>query len=164
MWHRDWWYWKFSTLITVWLKIKIFMIIGYALYSGTSFIRHLDYPDKLNSATYINTHAQRAWLMTFWGYGHSWSRSLEAAETYPGQNWLTYVVVWTLLTMLILHRYGLKTRHHISGEKTKHFSYPDCFTYPVCQHQGFGQRGPDNRGCTVDPMNNGYWLTFLQVY
>ena len=41
-------------------------------YSGTSiirtsFIQHLDYPDMLNSAKYINTHAQRAWPMTFWG-------------------------------------------------------------------------------------------------
>ena len=58
--------------------------------------------------------------------------------------------VWTLLTMIVLYyRYRLKTRHHISGEKTKHFSYPDYFTCPVCQHQGCGQRGPDNRGCTV---------------
>ena len=51
--------------------------------------------------------------------------------------------------MIILYRYRLKIRHHISGEKTKHFSYPDYFTYPVCQHQGCGQRGPDNQGCTV---------------
>ena len=91
-------------------------IVCTELYSGTSiiqtsFIRHLNYPDMLNSAKYINTHAQRTWPMTFWGCGHISSRSL---ETYPGQNWLICVVVWTLLTMIILHRYHLKTRHHIS--------------------------------------------------
>ena len=32
----------------------------------------------------------------------------------------------------ILYRYRLMTRHQIFGEKTKHFSYPDNFTYPVC--------------------------------
>ena len=61
------------------------------LYSGTSiiqtsFIRHLDYPDMLNSAKCINTHVQRAWPMTFLGCGHGLARSLEAAETYPGQK------------------------------------------------------------------------------
>ena len=45
-------------------------------YSGTliiwtSFIQHLDYPDKLTSATYINTHAQWALPMTYWGCRHS---------------------------------------------------------------------------------------------
>ena len=32
----------------------------------------------------------------------------------------------------------------VFDEKTKHFSYPDYFTNLVCQHQGCGQRGPDN--------------------
>ena len=40
-------------------------------------------------------------------------------------------------------------RHHKSGEKSRHFSYPDYFTYPVCQRSACGQRSPDNRGCTV---------------
>ena len=131
------------------------------LYSGnliirTSFIRHLDYSDTLNSSKYINMHAQRVWPMTFWGCGHSWSRSLKAEETYPGQDWPTCIVVWTLLTMIILYRYCFKTRHHISGEKTKHYSYPDYFTYPVCQHQGCGQRGLDNRGCTCTVIAKGF--------
>ena len=43
----------------------------------------------------------------------------------------------------------LKARYHKSGEKSRHFSYPDYFTYPVCHDQPCGQRGPDNRGCTV---------------
>ena len=34
--------------------------------------------------------------------------------------------------------------HVEKGEKGKHFSYPDYFTYPV-----IGTRCPDNRGCTV---------------
>ena len=28
-----------------------------------------------------------------------------------------------------------RRRYHKSGEKGKHFSYPDYFTYPVCQDQ-----------------------------
>ena len=39
--------------------------------------------------------------------------------------------------------------HIEKGEKSKHFSYPDYFTYPVSQHGRLGQRCPDNRGCTV---------------
>ena len=39
--------------------------------------------------------------------------------------------------------------HIETGEKSKHFSYPDYFTYPVSQHGRLGQRCPDNRGCTV---------------
>ena len=35
----------------------------------------------------------------------------------------------------MLCRYRLKARHHKSSEKTRHFNYPDYFTYPVCQHQ-----------------------------
>ena len=38
----------------------------------------LVYPDSLNSAKYINKHAQRACPMIFWGCG---SRSMDAAET-----------------------------------------------------------------------------------
>ena len=33
----------------------------------TSFIQHLDYPDMLNSAKYINTNVQRACPITFGG-------------------------------------------------------------------------------------------------
>ena len=39
--------------------------------------------------------------------------------------------------------------HVKKGEKSKHFSYPDYFTYPDSQHWRLGQRCPDNRGCTV---------------
>ena len=39
--------------------------------------------------------------------------------------------------------------HIETGEKSKHFSYPDYFTYPVSQHGRLGHRCPDNRGCTV---------------
>ena len=39
--------------------------------------------------------------------------------------------------------------HIEKGEKSKHFSYPDYFTYPVSRHGPLGQRCPDNRGCTV---------------
>ena len=83
------------------------------------------------------------------GCDHSWLRSLDAVGTCPGQNRLTCVLVWMLLTVIILYRYHLKTRHHELNEKSKHFSYPDYFTYPVCQHQGCGQRGLDNRSSTV---------------
>ena len=31
--------------------------------------------------------------------------------------------------------YHLKARYHKSGEKNRHFSYLDYFTYPVCQDQ-----------------------------
>ena len=37
-----------------------------------------------------------------------------------------------------------------TDEKSKHFSYPDYFTYPVSQHGRHGQRCPDNRGCAVE--------------
>ena len=37
-------------------------------------------------------------------------------------------------------------RHIEIGEKNRHFSYPDYFTYPVLQHGRLGQRCPDNRG------------------
>ena len=47
------------------------------------------------------------------------------------------------------YRYRLKARYPKSGEKSRHFSYPDYFIYPVCHDQPCGQRGPDNRGCTV---------------
>ena len=40
------------------------------------------------------------------------------------------------------------------SEKSKHLSYPDYFTYLVCQHQGCVQRGPDDRGSTV-PVSQG---------
>ena len=124
------------------------------MYSGTSIIRisfiwHLDYPDMLNSAKCINMQTQRAWPMTVWGCGYSWSRSLDAIEICPGQNWLTCVFVWMLLTVIILYRYPLKTRHHKFSEKSKHFSYSNYFTYLVYQHQGCDQRGPDNQGSTV---------------
>ena len=39
-----------------------------------------------------------------------------------------------------------KPGHVEKGEKGKHFSYPNYFTYPVLQHWS---RCPDNRGCTV---------------
>ena len=39
--------------------------------------------------------------------------------------------------------------HVEKGEKGKHFSYLDYFTYPVLQHWSLGPRCPDNRGCTV---------------
>ena len=39
--------------------------------------------------------------------------------------------------------------HVEKGEKSKHFSYPDYFTYPDSQHWRLGQRCPDNRGSTV---------------
>ena len=103
----------------------------------------------LNSVKCINMHAQRVWLITVWGCGlGQLTRSLELAETCPGQNRLTCVLVWMLLTVIIyiLYRYHLKTRHHKFGEKTKNFSYPDYYTYLVGQHQGCG---PDNRGSTV---------------
>ena len=54
-----------------------------------------------------------------------------------------------LLTVIILYRYPLKTRHHKFSEKSKHFSYSNYFTYLVYQHQGCDQRGPDNQGSTV---------------
>ena len=43
------------------------------------------------------------------------------------------------------------TKHIERREKkySKHFSYPDYFTYPVSQHGRLGQRCPDNQGCTV---------------
>ena len=42
------------------------------MYSRTSivwasFMRHLDHPDILRAAKYINTHVQRVWLMTAGG-------------------------------------------------------------------------------------------------
>ena len=43
--------------------------------------------------------------------------------------------------MIMLYRYRLKARYHKSGEKSRHFSYPD---YLVCHDQPYGQRGPDN--------------------
>ena len=46
------------------------------LLSGT------DYPDMLKLTRYTNTHAQSAWVMTFWGCGNSWSRRLAVAKTY----------------------------------------------------------------------------------
>ena len=51
--------------------------------------------------------------------------------------------------MILLYRYRLKARYYKSGEKSRHFGYPDYFTYPVCQDQPCGQRSPDNRGWTV---------------
>ena len=57
-----------------------------------------------------------------------------------------------LLTVIILYRYRLKTRHHKFSEKSKHFGYLDYFTYPVCQHQGCVQRSPDNRDSTASRM------------
>ena len=52
----------------------------------------------------------------------------------------------------MLYKYRLKARYHKSGEKSRHFSYPDYFTYPVYHDQPRGQRGPDNRGCTVSTL------------
>ena len=49
--------------------------------------------------------------------------------------------------------------HIETGEKSKHFSYRDYFTYPVSQHGRLGQRCPDNRGCTVDSFRNFYTQT-----
>ena len=34
-----------------------------------------------------------------------------------------------LLTVIMHIMYRLKARHHKSGEKRRHFSYPDYFTY-----------------------------------
>ena len=51
--------------------------------------------------------------------------------------------------VIILYRYGLNTRHN-----SKHFSFPDYFSYLVCQHQGCIQMGPDSSGSTVATHTN----------
>ena len=43
----------------------------------------------------------------------------------------------------------LKSKYHESGEKSRHFSFLDYFTHPVCHDHPCQQRGPDNRSCTV---------------
>ena len=53
------------------------------IYSATSIIW-----TSSSSPKYTNTHAQSAWLITFWGCGNSWSRHLAVVKTYPiDQNW-----------------------------------------------------------------------------
>ena len=38
---------------------------------------------------------------------------------------------------------------HKSGEKCRHFNYPDYFANPLCQYHPYGQTGLDNQSCTV---------------
>ena len=98
-------------------------------YSGTSIIRtsfiwHLDYPDMLNSAKYINMHAQRACLRTFGGVATvDWGAWMLQRLAQAKINWLICVVVWMLLSVIILHRCRLKTRHHI------HVLYSTCIRW-----------------------------------
>ena len=49
-----------------------------------------------------------------------------------------------------------KSWHHKSGEKSKHFSYPNFFAYPNTWIAGVGQRGSDNRGWTVHLYKDKY--------
>ena len=86
-----------------------------------------------------------------------WPQLIEKSgcrRDFPGQNQLTCVLVRILLTVIILYRYRLKTRHHKFSEKSKQFSYLDYFTYPVCQHQHCVQRCPDNRGSAVSQSSD----------
>ena len=55
--------------------------------------------------------------------------------------------------MIILYR--LWARYHKPGEKCRHlnFQLSGHFTYPVWQRSAGGQRGPDNRGCTVSILH-----------
>ena len=70
----------------------------------TSFIRNLDYPDLLQTSKYISTHVQRVWPMILEGCGNSWAMSLTVLQSCLGQNWLTSIFVWMLLTVIMLCR------------------------------------------------------------
>ena len=111
--------------------------------SGTSIIRTCLRP----AYTLVRMHRGHGWWILGGVVTVEWWPTCR--QFYRLQNWLTCVLLWTLLTMIMLYRYRLKARYHKSGEKSRHFSYPDYFTYPVCHDQLCGQMGPDNRGCTV---------------
>ena len=51
-------------------------------------------------------------------------------------------------SLIMLYRYHLKARYHKSSKKSRHFSYADYFTYPVCPGSAYDPKGSDNQGST----------------
>ena len=77
--------------------------------SGTSIIWTSWRPEFESTCTLPCMH--RGVANDFCGYAYS-------------QNWLTSVISWTLLVMIIPYNHCLQARYHKPGEKCRHFSYP----------------------------------------
>ena len=90
-----------------------------------------------------------AWPLIFSRCGDCWTKAL---GTFAHLKNARYDRPRILLELSLKYKCRFIPGHIEKGEKGKHFSYPNYFTYHLLQHWSIGQRCPDNRGCTVPKL------------
>ena len=110
---------------------------------------HLDYPDSLLPRKFTCLHVYWAWPFVFSGCGHCWMKALGIFAGWKILEMTNNDAFMNSFGTLFEVKVPFYNRHIERREKTKHFSYPDYFTYLVSQHGHLGQRCLDIRGCTV---------------